>query len=61
MRSGNAEAAKILLNAGAQVDTKDNNDMTALDHARAALKKYHDQFWTDELRRLVEMLEQWSF
>jgi hypothetical protein len=55
---GNTAAAKILLNAGGRVDTKDNKGMTALDHARNALKKYSDHSWTGELRQLVEMLEE---
>jgi hypothetical protein len=57
---GNMQAVKTLLDAGAQVDAKDNNGMTALDHARNALTKYYDHSWTDELRQLVTFLEQRS-
>jgi hypothetical protein len=54
---GNAEAARVLLDAGAQANAEDNRGMTALDHARNALKKYYDNSWTDELQELVKMLE----
>jgi ankyrin repeat protein len=54
---GNMEAARVLLDAGAQANAKDNEGMTALDHARNALKKYYDNFWTEELQQLVKMLE----
>jgi hypothetical protein len=54
---GNVEAARVLLNGGAQVDAKDKKGMTAHDHARDALKKYYDHSGTDELRQLVEMLK----
>ena len=57
---GNTQAVKTLLDAGEQVNAKDNNGMTALDHARNALKKYNDHSWTDELRELVALLEQRS-
>jgi hypothetical protein len=54
---GNMEAARVLLDAGAQANAKDNEGMTALDHAWNALKKYYDNFWTEELQQLVKMLE----
>jgi hypothetical protein len=57
---GNTDAATILLDAGVQVEAKDQAGMTALDHAKNALKKYYDNSWTDELRQFVTMLEQRS-
>jgi hypothetical protein len=54
---GNMKAARVLLDAGAQADAKDNKGMTALDYARKALQKYYDNSWTDELQQLVKILE----
>jgi uncharacterized protein DUF6438/ankyrin repeat protein len=59
-RYGNTKAADTLLAAGAQIDAKDKDGRTALDHAKAALEKYSKHGWADELRMLVKMLNERS-
>jgi hypothetical protein len=54
---GNIAAARVLIDAGASLDSKDNDARTPLDHARSALEKYHEHDWANELRQLVKLLE----
>ena len=54
---GSTAAARVLIDAGARLDSKDNDARTPLDHARSALEKYHEHDWANELRQLVKLLE----
>jgi len=55
---GNTAAARVLIDAGARLDSKDKDGRTPLDHAKSALKQYYDHGWTGELRQLVKLLEE---
>jgi ankyrin repeat protein len=55
---GNTAAARVLIDAGARLDSKDNDGRSPLDHARSALEKYHEHDWAKELRQLVKLLEE---
>jgi len=54
---GNLGALRALLESGARPEITDKAGRSALDYARAALKKYYDHFWTNELRQVVTVLE----
>jgi hypothetical protein len=55
---GNEEATRVLIDAGARLDSRDGNGKTPLDHARDMLKKYEDSWWADELKQIVYLLEE---
>jgi len=55
---GNEEAARVLIEAGARLDSRDGNGKTPLDHARDMLKKHEDSWWADELKQIVYLLEE---
>jgi Domain of unknown function (DUF6438)/Ankyrin repeats (3 copies) len=55
---GNEEATRVLIDAGAAVDSRDASGKTPLDHARDMLKKNKDSWWADELKQIVDLLEE---
>jgi hypothetical protein len=54
---GNEEATKVLIDAGARLDSRNANGETPLDYARDMVKKYGDAWWADELKQIVNLLE----
>lgn len=55
---GNVGAVRLLLNSGALANLRDRDGKSALDYARESLKKFNDNTWTDELKKIVAVLQE---